>query len=145
MTFTIKPNDDIYLFTSVAIEINTAEGDGSNTYNILYAKSFNPNSAEYITYVKNVTKNVLPALLMELSVMYFDQIDDQPKATPKKEVTPKTITASERYQCKHCLTVYDAQYGDEASDIAPGTTFDSLPDSYLCPTCEAKKAEFVVV
>ncbi|SMD36997.1 Rubredoxin [Reichenbachiella faecimaris] len=145
LTFTIKPNDDIYLFTSVVIEINTAEGDGSNTYNILYAKSFNPNSAEYVTYVKNVTKNVLPALLMELSVMYFDQIDDQPKAATKKEVAPKAAQVSERYQCKHCLTIYDAQYGDEAADIAPGTLFDKLPDSYICPTCEAKKQEFVVV
>ncbi|WP_422360316.1 rubredoxin [Reichenbachiella sp.] len=145
LTFTIKPNDDIYLFTSVVIEINAAEGDGSNTYNILYAKNFNPNSAAYLTYVKNVTKNVLPALLMELSVMYFDQIEDQPKSTPKKEVAPTPTSVSERYQCKHCLTIYDAQYGDEAADIAPGTTFDSLPESYLCPTCEAKKEEFVVV
>ncbi|WP_420582783.1 rubredoxin [Reichenbachiella sp.] len=142
LTFTIKPNDDIYLFTSVAIEINPAEGEGSNTYNILYAKSFNPNSAEYLTYVKNVTKNVLPALLMELSVMYFDQIEDQPKSTPKKEVAPP-VSVSESYQCKHCLTIYDAQYGDEAADIAPGTSFDSLPENYICPTCESKKGEFV--
>lgn len=145
LTFTIKPNNDIYLFTSVVIEINPAEGDGTSTYNILYSKDFNPNSAEYLTYVKNVTKNVLPALLMELSVMYFDQIDDQPKSTPKKEVTPKTISVTERYQCKHCLTIYDEQYGDEAADVAPGTAFDSLPEDYICPTCEAKKQEFVVV
>lgn len=146
LTFTIKPNNDIYLFTSVVIEINTEDGDGGNTYNILYSKDFNPNSAEYLTYVKNVTKNVLPALLMELSVMYFDQIDDQPKSvTKKKDSTPKIEQVTERYQCKQCLSVYDAQYGDEAADVAPGTPFDSLPDTYLCPTCEAKKTEFVLV
>ncbi|MEP2025789.1 rubredoxin domain-containing protein [Reichenbachiella sp.] len=145
LTFTIKPNDDIYLFTSVVIEINKEGGDGGNTYNILYAKDFNPNSAEYLTYVKNVTKNVLPALLMELSVMYFDQIDDQPTTVPKKKAEQQVVATTERYQCKHCLSIYDAQYGDEAANIAPGTSFDSLPDSYICPTCEAKKAEFVMV
>ena len=76
LTFTVKPNDDIYLFTSVVIEMNTEGEDGNRTYNILYAKDFNPNSATYLTYVKNVTQSVLPALLMELSVMYFDQIED---------------------------------------------------------------------
>ncbi|MEO9805783.1 MAG: rubredoxin [Reichenbachiella sp.] len=145
LTFTIKPNDDIYLFTSVVIEINTEEGDGGNTYNILYAKDFNPNSAAYVTYVKNVTKNVLPALLMELSVMYFDQIDDQPKHSIKKESAPVQEPVSERYQCKHCLSIYDAQYGDEAADIAPGTSFHDLPDTYLCSTCEAKKEAFMLV
>ncbi|MEO9964696.1 MAG: rubredoxin domain-containing protein [Reichenbachiella sp.] len=76
LTFTIKPNDDIYLFTSVVIEFNNEAHGENKTYNILYSKAFNPNSAEYLTYVSGVSKNVLPALLMELSVMYFDQIDD---------------------------------------------------------------------
>ena len=145
LTFTIKPSDDIYLFTSVVLEINEQEGDGGNTYNILYAKGFNPNSAEYVTYVKNVTKNVLPALLMELSVMYFDQIDDQPTTVSKKEVKTKSSQSTERHQCKQCLAIYDEQYGDETANIAPGTPFNKLPDNYICPTCEAKKEEFVRV
>lgn len=80
LTFTVKPNDDIYLFTSVVVEINEAVGGESKTYNILYSKNFNPNSTEYLAYVKGVTKQVLPALLIELSIMYFDQIDDESKA-----------------------------------------------------------------
>lgn len=73
LTFTIKTNDDIYLFTSVVIEFGKDQPD---KFNILYSKDFNPNSAEYLTFVSNVPKNLLPALLIELSVMYYDQIHD---------------------------------------------------------------------
>ena len=76
LTFTIKPNDDIYLFTSVVVEINPAEGGRAKTYNILYARDFAANAGVYHTYVNGVTRNVIPAILIELSVMYFDQLAD---------------------------------------------------------------------
>nr|WP_278248445.1 rubredoxin [Niastella populi] len=49
------------------------------------------------------------------------------------------------YQCKHCFTVYDEQYGDTINDIAPGTAFSLLPDTYQCPVCESSKSEFRAV
>jgi rubredoxin len=49
------------------------------------------------------------------------------------------------YQCKHCFTVYDEQYGDSENDIAPGTPFSQLSDAYHCPVCESSKSEFRAV
>lgn len=141
LTFTIKTNDDIYLFTSVVIEIEGNHEDGK-TYNILYSKDFNPNSAKYLTFAKDVTKNVLPALLIELSVVYYDQIEDAPKLALKNETLIQEEPTSERYQCIQCLSVYDDRYGDQAAGITPWTPFHELPDTYRCSTCEAPKSQF---
>jgi rubredoxin len=139
LTFTIKPDEEIYLFTSVVIEINEAE-----SYNILYSKNFNPNSGEYFTYVNDVTREILPALLMELSVMYFEQLDDEPTLS-KKEPEPILIADSIKYQCKKCMTIYDEKYGDETAGIAPNVSFERLPSTYRCPTCESEKSGFILV
>jgi rubredoxin len=47
------------------------------------------------------------------------------------------------HQCKHCLTVYDAKEGDKENNIAPGTSFESLPEDYTCSLCEGSKTDFV--
>ncbi len=140
LTFTIKPNEDIYLFTSVVIEMNPSPGE-LTTYNILYSKDFNPNSSEYFTYVKNATKEVLPALLIELSHMYYEQLEEV-AVPPKKEIKKEESSDHELYQCKKCLTVYDETYGDDSVDVAPGVKFTELPSKYQCPTCGADKKQF---
>ena len=143
LTFTVKPDNDIYLFTSVVIEMNPTT-NGVSTYNILYSKNFNPNESEYITYVKNATKEVLPALLIELSQMYYDQLDETQTIPKKKEkvVAPDT---REVHQCINCLGIYDDQYGDSEAGIAPGVLFSQLPKDYSCPTCGTSIIDFLLL
>ena len=49
------------------------------------------------------------------------------------------------YQCSACLTVYDAEFGDDKSAIDPGTSFKEIPSTYICPVCETSKADFELV
>ena len=73
LTFGITSyNSDTYNFTSIVIEKNKQPellGDFviRDTYNLLYAKNFDPNTREYIMHVQDVDKVELPGLLMELS------------------------------------------------------------------------------
>lgn len=48
----------------------------------------------------------------------------------------------EKYRCR-CQYVYDPELGDPSQDIPPGTPFEDLPDSWICPLCGAKKAFFL--
>lgn len=48
----------------------------------------------------------------------------------------------QRYQCLLCGHVYDPEEGDPASNIPPGTAFEDLPDTWICPDCSAAKADF---
>jgi rubredoxin len=49
-----------------------------------------------------------------------------------------------KYKCIICGYIYDPEEGDPISGIAPGTSFEDLPDDYLCPMCGAGKEEFEV-
>ncbi|MDR2160655.1 MAG: rubredoxin [Desulfovibrio sp.] len=47
-----------------------------------------------------------------------------------------------KYTCSLCGYVYNPAKGDADSQIAPGTEFASLPDSWVCPICGAAKEDF---
>ena len=135
-----------YYFTSIVIEkVRKPEvlkdlkiGD---TFNLLYAKNFDPNTREYISYVQSIDKSELPNLLMELSQMYFDELGTKKEPNSNSKVLKNKIE-KEVHQCKECLTVYNFIYGDVTQNIAPNTTFDNLPDNYVCSLCEAPKTSF---
>lgn len=143
LTFTIKTSDDITLFTSIVIEKNTVSPD-TTTYNILYSKNFNANEIEYRTYAADVPKSVLTSLIVELSQMYFDHLDDS--STESHKVKQINDQIGDRvHQCSHCLTLYDPTYGDPNANILPGTLFGDLPKDYCCPTCGADKSAFALL
>ncbi|MFL5348155.1 MAG: rubredoxin [Hyalangium sp.] len=48
----------------------------------------------------------------------------------------------QRYRCLICSHVYDPEEGDPASGIPPGTAFEELPDTWICPDCGATKQDF---
>ncbi|MEL4307559.1 rubredoxin [Joostella sp. CR20] len=135
-----------YYFTSIVIEKNKQPETLSDfkirdTYNLLYAKNFDPNTLTYITHVQDVDKVELPSLLMELSKMYFETLGDE-KEVSKKETQAKKEIEIEVFQCTDCLTIYDATYGDATQNIPENTLFEDLPESYCCSLCEAPKSSF---
>jgi len=50
--------------------------------------------------------------------------------------------AAPSYRCKICGYVYDPSAGDPANGINPGTPFEEVPDTWVCPICGAPKSEF---
>ena len=47
-----------------------------------------------------------------------------------------------KYVCTVCGYEYDEAVGDADNGIAAGTTFDSLPEDWVCPTCGVNKDQF---
>ena len=50
-----------------------------------------------------------------------------------------------KFECSACGYIYDEEAGDPDNGIAPGTSFDDLPDDYVCPMCGVGKEAFVEV
>ncbi len=46
------------------------------------------------------------------------------------------------YQCPDCPCVYNEKAGDPDNGISPGTKFEDLPASWVCPICGAEKTDF---
>ena len=51
----------------------------------------------------------------------------------------------QKYECLVCGYVYDPAAGDPDNDIAAGTTFEDLPDDWVCPGCGVGKDQFKAV
>lgn len=147
LTFSIIRHDkQFYYFTSIVVKKNSMPERLSgfeirDTYNLLYARNFDPNTREYKMYAQDVDQVELPGLLMELSRMYFEQLGTN-GVVEKQTESVAEATVKDVYQCRDCLTIYDQNYGDEGKGIEPGIPFEELPVDYECPVCEAGISAF---
>jgi rubredoxin len=118
-------------------------------YDILCAQDFNPNERTGFAFSRNNPKILLAEQLRQaIAAFYTHRLDKtvvtEKKIIPRKEKDIKPVKIYV-HQCTHCLTVYDVKTGEPESDIAAGTTFESLPDNYACPLCAGPKNEFVKI
>ncbi|WP_378176385.1 rubredoxin [Aquimarina sp. SS2-1] len=148
MTFTIsiRRNQKRY-FTSVVIEENKTPEKIKDfvvrpTFNVLYAKNFDPNTRQYLVYAQDVDQMDLPAILLELTKAYFQNLGEGDKESSDGIAAIKEKTEIEVYQCRDCQTIYDPSLGEASSNIPAGTEFADLPESYQCALCEASKDNF---
>jgi rubredoxin len=51
-------------------------------------------------------------------------------------------TTTQLWICTSCGYVYDPAEGDPDGGIPAGTDFEEIPDSWFCPVCGARKADF---
>jgi rubredoxin len=49
----------------------------------------------------------------------------------------------EKWQCTVCDYIYDSELGEPDGEIEPGTPFQKIPDSWVCPECGVDKEMFV--
>lgn len=148
LTFGISEyNRDGHYFTSIVVEKNETPKALETikiraTYNVLFAKNFDPNTKEYIVLAQDVDKQELPTILIELSKKYFEELGNTVlevnTLTTKKEVQETDI-----HQCSECLTLYNSEYGDGTQGIEKGILFKDLPEGYCCSLCESPKYNFI--
>lgn len=48
----------------------------------------------------------------------------------------------EKWVCTVCQYVYDPAVGDEDNGVAPGTSFEDIPEDWVCPDCGVEKDMF---
>ncbi|HEX9916107.1 MAG TPA: rubredoxin [candidate division Zixibacteria bacterium] len=48
----------------------------------------------------------------------------------------------DKWQCQVCGYIYDPHKGDPENGIEVGTSFERLPDEWVCPECGAAKDQF---
>lgn len=48
----------------------------------------------------------------------------------------------DKYRCTVCDYIYDPAKGDPDNGVAPGTSFENIPDDWVCPVCGVGKELF---
>lgn len=56
-----------------------------------------------------------------------------------------TATVQRKWVCMVCDYVYSEVLGMPDEGIAPGTRFEDIPDSWICPDCGVTKRDFELV
>jgi len=50
-----------------------------------------------------------------------------------------------KYICDVCGYTYDPAVGDPGNGMSAGTSFEALPDDWVCPECGVGKDQFSAV
>ena len=154
LSFAIKTQPKSGLCGSIIIrkQVNESANQRKNLdrYDILYTKDFNPNSKDFILFRKNIEKENLGVYLVSLC-KYFYKLQSREELIVHDVYREQEVTNKQQgpqgkklFQCRHCFTVYDKQYGDEINGIPAGTLFADI-ESYECPTCNAPKIDFAEI
>lgn len=79
-----------------------------------------------------------------LTYAYYHEVKrgSVPKTAPSFVPEPKEKAVSEKYECSVCGYVYDPVAGDPENGVEPGTAFEALPESWVCPVCGVDKTAF---
>ncbi|WP_116107593.1 rubredoxin [Lewinella sp. IMCC34191] len=148
LTFGVSRNGDVP-FTSILVEREELQAgfvDGFAVrplYTLKCARNFDPNTREYAEYARRVDRSELAELMVEISQLYFDQLNEEREETiESKAAGPEALPTRGVWQCERCLSVYDPELGEPVSGIAPGTAFSDLPETYGCWTCGTGKENF---
>ena len=48
----------------------------------------------------------------------------------------------DKYECTACGYIYEPEEGDIEQGIEPGTSFEDLPEDWVCPVCGVDKILF---
>ena len=48
----------------------------------------------------------------------------------------------QKWICTVCKYVYDPEVGDPDHGVEPGTSFEDIPDDWVCPVCFVHKELF---
>ena len=62
-----------------------------------------------------------------------------PGDTMNCDLIKKETITMDKYVCDICGYVYDPAEGDPDNGVAPGTAWESVPESWVCPLCGVGK------
>ncbi|MDO5062562.1 MAG: acyl-CoA dehydrogenase family protein [Peptostreptococcaceae bacterium] len=85
--------------------------------------------------------------IMPLLAKALDNGEEKKPAPPAKKIKrsrPKKEEPKHKsFVCTGCGYEYDPEVGDVENEIYPVTTFDKLPEEWICPDCGSAKDEFI--
>ena len=101
----------------------------------------------HLIFIGEITESEVLQEGTPMTYAYYQQVKrgGTPPAAPTFIQQPKAIEGNERmarYECSVCGYIYDPAVGDPDGGIAPGTAFEEIPESWVCPVCGAGKSKF---
>ncbi len=149
-TFGFKCGRDINKFENITYKI------GKNGAPIVLENTLGCIECEVINSVDAGTHTIFIGKIIDaqriedgepMTYAYYHEVKKgkAPKAAPtyiKEKEGEKEVKTMEKYRCTACGYIYDPEKGDPDSGIDPGTSFEDLPEDWVCPVCGVGKDMF---
>ena len=118
--------------------------DKGHLHHKLVARGYNQKQAVLILYGISAIFGIFAVILCDSGIwkaLSFLLIVIVAVASGYKNFSPER-TGKERYECLQCKYIYNPKFGNEKAGIKPGTSFEDLPDDWVCPVCGEGKDMF---
>ena len=118
--------------------------DKGHLHHKLVARGYNQKQAVLILYGISAIFGIFAVILCDSGIwkaLSFLLIVIVAVSSGYKNFSPER-TGKERYECLQCKYIYNPKFGNEKAGIKPGTSFEDLPDDWVCPVCGEGKDMF---
>ena len=125
------------------------KADNEHVHHKLVKRGFSQKQAVLILYGASATLGVFAIILFESgiwkAISFLLMVFAAVALGYKNFIMEKNKTNSEtKYECTVCKYIYNPKYGNEKAGIHPETSFENLPDTWVCPVCGEKKDVFEI-
>ena len=120
------------------------KADKGHLHHRLVARGYNQKQAVLILYGISAIFGMFAVILCDSGIwkaLSFLLIVIVAIAAGYKNFSPEK-TGKENYECIQCKYIYNPKFGNEKAGIPPGTSFQDLPDDWVCPVCGEGKDMF---
>ena len=122
------------------------KADKGHLHHRLVAKGFSQKQAVVILYGISATFGIFAVILLDSGIwkalsfllMVIVAIGLGYKNFKEDKVE------NQRYECIQCKYIYNPKFGNEKAGIKQGTSFEDLPDDWVCPVCGEGKDMFQI-
>ena len=121
------------------------KADKGHLHHRIVAKGFSQKQAVLVLYGISATFGIFAIILMESGIwkaLSFLLMVIVALALGYKNFIAEKSDENQRYECGECKYIYNPKFGNEKAGIKPGTSFENLPDDWVCPVCGEGKDMF---
>lgn len=123
------------------------KADKGHLHHKLVQKGFSQKQAVLILYAISAAFGMFAIILFDSGIwkaLSFILMVIAALALGYRNLSMQKEDKNAKYVCGVCKYIYNPKTGNEKAGIKPGTTFDELPENWVCPVCGESKDVFEV-
>ena len=121
------------------------KADKGHLHHRIVSKGFSQKQAVLILYGISATFGIFAVILIDSGIwkaLSFLLMVIVALGLGYKNFKAEKGSANQMYECTQCKYIYNPKFGNEKAGIKPGTSFEDLPDTWVCPVCGEGKDMF---